>query len=72
MHYACRQNHGLLYTWIGEIQKHVQSLKKGYTSLLNRPYETNHLEDSFSGIQHAAIALTCWDKINEDWRFPKM
>ena len=50
----------------------IQSLKKGYTSILNRPYETIHLEDRFSGIQHAAIALTCWDQINEDWRFPKM
>ena len=33
----------------------VQSLKKGYTLLLNRPYETIHLEDRFSGIQHATV-----------------
>ena len=51
------------FTWPGVV---VQSLKKGYTLLLNRPYETIHLEDRFSGIQHVAIALTCWDQINED------
>ena len=50
----------------------VQSLKKGYTSLLNRPYETINLEERFSGIQHAALALTCRDQFNEDQRFPKM
>ena len=44
----------------------IQSLKKGYTSLLNRPYETINLEERFSGIQHAALALTCWDQFNED------
>ena len=24
------------------------------------------------GIQNAAMGLTSWDHINEDWRFPKM
>ena len=47
-------------------ERQVQSLKKGYTSLLNRPYETINLEERFSGIQHAALALTCWDQFNED------
>ena len=26
----------------------------------------------FLGIQNVAMALTSWDHINEDWRFPKM
>ena len=55
-----------------KLRNSIQSLKKGYKSLLNRPYETIHLEDRFSGIQQATIALTCWDQINEDWRFPTM
>ena len=57
--------------WTPEFHN-LQLMKKGYTSLLNRPYETIHLEDRFSGIQHTAIALTCYNQTNEDLRFPKM
>ena len=35
-------------------------------------YETSYLQDGFLGIRNAAMALTSWDHINEDWRFPKM
>ena len=34
--------------------------------------ETSYHEEGISGIQNAAIALTCWDQNNEDGRFPKM
>ena len=34
-------------------------------------YETSYLQDGFLGMLKAALILTSWDPINEDWRFPK-
>ena len=31
-----------------------------------------YLSDGFLGIQNAAMALTSWDHINEDWKSPKI
>ena len=35
-------------------------------------YETSYLQDGSLGIQNAAMAMTSWDQINENWRFQKM
>ena len=35
-------------------------------------YKPRVIQEEFLGSQNAAVALTSWDQINEDWRFPKM
>ena len=58
--------------------KLVQILDSFFTmGLWNTPiwdlwYQPRVIHEGFSGIQNAVVALTSFDKIDEDQRFPKM
>ena len=72
--YRCNRKKRILEVLEIQQPQHVRyTLPKNDTPRYYRDqYETSYLQDGFLGIQNAAMALTSWDRINEDWRLPKM